>query len=80
MYSQDHDDTIPTGYSNKVRWMQLIDLYVPVIDSSIADNYGILSPNGILCCPSDKYYNKQYKTVPGRQQRHVLGILPEKRE
>ena len=61
MYSQDHDDTIPTGYSNKVRWMQLIDPYVPVIDSSIADNYGILPPNGILCCPSDKYYNKQYK-------------------
>ena len=61
MYSQDHDDSIPFGDTNKVRWMQLIDQYVPVIDSSIADNYGILPPNGVLCCPGDKYYNKQYK-------------------
>ncbi len=69
LYSQDYNDCVMAGTplssggtnANHRRWMQAVDMYVPVIDRSISGNYGILAPNGVLCCPSDKYYNSTYQ-------------------
>ena len=69
LYSQDYNDCIMAATplssggtnTNHRRWMQAVDMYVPVIDRSISGNYGILAPNGVLCCPSDRYYNNTYQ-------------------
>ena len=66
-YSQDYNDCVmsasplSSSNANRTRWMNAVDQYIPVFDKSISGNYGILAPNGILCCPSDRYYNRSYQ-------------------
>jgi prepilin-type N-terminal cleavage/methylation domain-containing protein/prepilin-type processing-associated H-X9-DG protein len=64
MYSSDNNDCIitstPLGSGNACRWMQMVNRYVPVIDTSIDGNYGVLIQNCLLCCPADRYFNRSY--------------------
>ena len=65
LYSQDNEDRIvpyDNGGGNSKRWMQLINPYVPLIDTSLGSgNYGILLENGPASCPKDQYFNHWYK-------------------
>jgi len=61
MYSDDWKDcTQYSGSGNNLRWMQLLNVYIPTIKS--ATEYGILLPS--LSCPSDPDFNLNYKNNP----------------
>ena len=61
MYSDDWNDcTQHSGSGQNIRWMQLLNVYMPTIKSST--EYGVLLPS--LSCPSDPDFNLNYKNNP----------------
>lgn len=63
MYSDDWDDcTQYSGAGNKIRWMQLLNPYMPTYESET--KYGVLLPS--LSCPSDPDFNITYTIAPSR--------------
>ena len=61
MYSNDYKEcTQHSGSGNKLRWMQLLNPYIPTYKSET--EYGVLLPS--LSCPSDPDFNLTYKNTP----------------
>ena len=73
LYAGDNNDSAFSNDGNSRRWIQLIDPYLHVIDTSFgADNCGILLENSPLNCPGDLYFNHNYKISFLKEQKISL--------